>query len=216
MGERGCVSEVRALARHSRLCAVAAVVLALGVALGACGTKQGNAGDQPSSTPPPVTTTTSSAPASTPSTGGETSPPNQDNRCTSDVLTGTIQPQDAGAGNRFAVLVVTNKSQKTCTLWGYGGVELFDAAKSPIPTVAERNLDPKPALVTLAPGFTAAKNLHWGVVATGDEPTDGPCEPPSTGLRVLPPDETTPFEVAFEFGSVCGDGRIETSAYFAN
>jgi len=158
----------------------------------------------------------SSAPPPSPSTGGETSPPNQDNRCTSDELSGTIQPRDSGAGNRFALLVVTNKSQTTCTLWGFGGVELFDAAKSPIPTVAERNLDPKPVLVTLAPGFTAAKNLHWGVVATGDEPTEGPCQPASTGIRVLPPDETTPFEVAFEFGSVCGEGRIETSAYFPN
>jgi len=213
MGERECVSEVRAVARH-RVWAVAVLLFTLV----ACGTKQNQAGDQPSSTAPPVTTTTTatSSSAAPPQTGGETSPPTQDNPCTADVLTGTIQPQNGSAGNRVAVLVVTNKSDKTCTLWGYGGVELMDTAKNTIPTVADRNLDPKPALVTLAPGFTAAKNLHWGVLPIGDEPTDGPCQAASTGIRVLPPDETARFEVAFEFGSVCDHGRIETSAYFAN
>jgi hypothetical protein len=207
---------VKAVARV-RVLAVAVLLFAL---VGCDPKKQ--AGDQPSSSVPPVTTTTAATATATasssepPQTGGETSPPDQDNPCTADVLTGTIQPRNAGAGNRVALLVVTNKSQKTCTLWGYGGVELMDLAKNVIPTVAERNLDPGPALVTLAPGFSAAKNLHWGVVPTGDEPTDGPCQVPSTGIRVLPPDETAQFEVAFEFGSVCDHGRIETSAYFAN
>ena len=197
------------MARHSRLCAVTALVV---VTLAGCGAKQDAAGDSTSTTSrPPVTTTTSTTPSLT---GGETSPPNQDNRCTAGLLSGTVEPQDAGAGNRYATLVVTNKSGQVCTLWGFGGLELLDVTKTVIPTQAERNLDPAPNLVTLQPGGTAAKNLRWGVIPTGDEPTEGPCQPPATAVRVIPPDETKPFEVDFDFGSVCDHGRIQTSAYY--
>jgi uncharacterized protein DUF4232 len=193
------------VARH-RLGAVTALVL---VALAGCGAGDDAAGESP--TPPPVTTTSSMSPSPT---GGETAPPTQDNRCTADLLTGSVNPRDAAAGSRYATLTVTNKSNQVCTLWGFGGLELLDVAKAAVPTLAERDLDPAPNLVTLRPGASAAKNLRWGVIATGDEPTDGPCQPPAAGVRVLPPDETEPFEVDFDFGSVCAGGRIQTSAYY--
>lgn len=205
------------MVRHSRptICAVAALV----TVVSACGARQNAADTRPTTTTP--TTTTSSRPTTTtPTTGTETSPPNQDNRCTAKMLKGTIQPQDAGAGNRYAMLVVTNSSAQACTLWGFGGVELLDASRNatrnPTPTNVTRTPNPGPTLVTVQPGGTAAKNLHWGVVPTGDEPVDGPCQPESTGLRVIPPDETEPFDVNFEFGSVCNQGRLETSAYYQN
>ena len=203
------------MARHSRLCAVAALAI---VALSGCGARPDAAGD----TSPRLTTTTSPSPAPlassvtapTPATGGESSPPAQENRCTAAMLTGTIEPQNAAAGHRYVTLVVRNKSQQVCTLWGYGGVDLLDASKNVLPTQAERTLGPVPTLVRLRPGAAAGKMLHWGVVATGDEPADGPCQPPASGINVIPPDETAPFEVDFEFGPVCDHGRIETSAYF--
>jgi hypothetical protein len=202
------------VALQSRLNALATLALTAVAALGGCGGKENTATEPPSTTPqtelPVVTSTTP------PATGGETSPPNQDNRCTAEMLSGTVEPQDAGAGNRSATLVVTNKSQQLCTLWGYGGLELVDKSRNALPTFAERNLDPEPSLVTLQPGGTAGKTLHWSVVATGDEPTDGPCQPSATAARVLPPDETEPFQVDFDFGPVCAQGRIETSAYFPN
>jgi hypothetical protein len=185
------------------------------VTLAGCGTKQNAAGDNATVTSQSSVTATTTTASTAPSlTGGETSPPNQDNRCTADLLDGTIDPQDAGAGNRYATLTVTNKSGQACSLWGYGGLELLEVSKAEIPTQAERNLDPAPNLVTLAPGAAAAKKLRWGVIATGDEPTDGPCQPPATAVRVIPPDETEPFEVDFDFGSVCDGGRIQTSAYY--
>lgn len=130
------------------------------------------------------------------------------------MLTGTVEPQNAAAGNRYVTLVVRNKSQQTCTLWGYGSLDLLDASKNVLPTQAERTLGPVPTLVRLRPGAAAGKILHWGVVATGNEPADGPCQPPASSINVIPPDETIPFEVDFEFGPVCDSGRIETSAYF--
>lgn len=202
------------MALQSRLNALATLALAAVATLGGCGAKEGAASEPPPTTPqtdlPPTTSTTP------PVKAGETSPPNQDNRCTAAMLSGTVEPQDAGAGSRYATLVVTNTSPQLCTLWGYGGLELVDEAKTALPTQAERNLDPQPSLVTLRPGGTAGKTLHWSVVATGDEPVEGPCQPPAAAARILPPDETEPFEVDFDFGPVCAQGRIETSAYFPN
>jgi hypothetical protein len=201
--------------RRSRLTACAVVTLC--AFLGACGERQ-QAADPPSTTTS-TPTSTSSAESTEPTvpTGGgtETSPPQQDNRCTAGMLKGTIQPGDAGAGNRYATLVVTNTSGTECTLWGYGGLELLDAARNAMPTDVTRQPNPGPVLVRLPPGATAAKNLHWGVIPTGDEPVDDPCQPESTGLRVIPPDETEPFDVTFDFGSVCNKGHLETSAYYA-
>lgn len=206
------------MARHNRLCVTTALAL---LVLSACGARQG-AGSQPtpterltatsdlSSSPP----TSSSTPASPPP-AGETSPPNQDNACTSDVLSGTVESMDAAAGNRYVTLVVRNTSDVPCTLWGYGNLRLQTSLKEEVPTNAARNLDPAPSLVTLAPGKEAGKILHWTVVAAGDEPSAGPCQPPAAAVNVTPPDETTPFLVEYQFGSVCDHGKLDTSAYFA-
>lgn len=199
------------MARHDRLCAIAALAI---VALSGCGARQ-NAAGLPTVAPTPTSTTaTSTTPSPAPITGIETPPPDEDNRCTSEMVSGTIEPQDAGAGNRYAVLVVLNRSPRACTLQGFGGLKLLDATRNAIPTTAERNLDPVPTLVTLGPGGEAGKLLHWSVVATGDEPADGPCQPPAAGINVVLPDETEPFEVDYDFGPVCDQGRIDTSAYF--
>ena len=203
------------MARHSRFCAVAALAI---VALSGCGARQNAAGDTSTRLTVTTTTSTTSSVSSTtpppPPSGGESSPPDQENRCTAAMLTGTVEPKTAGAGDRSVTLVVRNKSQQVCTLWGYGGLDLVDAAKKVLPTQAERTLGPAPTLVRLRPGAAAGKILHWGVVAAGDEPTDGPCQPVSSGINVIPPDETAAFPVEFAFGSVCDHGRIETSAYF--
>lgn len=204
------------MARQNRLCAVA--VLAIVVSSG-CGARPDAAGEPAGSARLTVTTTQSPKPTTSsvtapPGPDGESSPPGQENPCTAEMLSGTVEPQDAGAGARYATLVVRNKSQQLCTLWGYGGLDLFDAAREVLPTQAERTLSPVPTLVRLRPGAAAGKTLHWTVVATGDEPTDGLCQPSASGINVIPPDEEAPLAVIFEFGSVCDHGRIETSAYF--
>jgi uncharacterized protein DUF4232 len=210
------------VARHTRLCVTAALSL---LVLTACGARQG-AGSQPTPTDRLTTSseTTSGTPSSPPSSpssapsspaGGESSPPNQDNPCVATALSGTVEAMDAAAGNRFVTLVVKNKSQQTCTIWGYGSLELVDIAKEGVPTNVERTLDPAPSLVTLAPGKEAGKILHWTVLPTGDEPAAGPCQPAATAVNVMPPDGTAPLLVTYQFGSVCDHGKLDTSAYFA-
>ncbi|GAA3847331.1 DUF4232 domain-containing protein [Saccharothrix violaceirubra] len=182
---------------------------ALAVAVTACGspsTESGTttvAGSTPAagSAVTPTPTPTGIAPVTT--------------RCTAAGLTGKVENTDAGAGNRYAKFVVTNTSAAQCTLTGYSGFQLLDAAGSPLPTALERVADPAPAPVTLAPGGSAAANLHWTVVPAGDETQDGPCRPEAANAAAIPPDETAPLTVAWGLGPVCGGGRIEISAFYA-
>ncbi|MGH3762828.1 DUF4232 domain-containing protein [Actinophytocola sp.] len=199
---------------------VAAACAAAGflAALSACGA-QGSTGDsQPTGSP--VTTPPSSAPATTPNSSGESSggtesaPPGEGTKCTAKDLKGAIEPLDSAPGNRYAELVVTNRTKRPCTLYGYGGLEFIDQDGNPTPTDLTRQPAPGPSLVRLPPGGTAAKKLHWGVVPSGEEPDTGPCEPESAGARIIPPDDTQAFIVTHEFGSVCAGGHVEGSAYF--
>jgi hypothetical protein len=62
--------------------------------------------------------------------------------------------------------------------------------------------------VTLKAGAKAVAPIAWTVVATGSEPTDGPCEPAATDLLVIPPNETTQTATAWTQGPVCNHGRF--------
>lgn len=203
-------------------------LLAAGVAVVALGSSAACGNDSPTSAPPPQTVTVTESPSSTDTTApttsssssGEQEAPEslrnttRTTRCAPSSLSGVIESGDAAAGNRYAKLAVTNTGSKACTLYGYGGLQLTNAAGAANPTKLTRKPDPGPALVTLQPGEKAYKNLHWGAVPDGTEPVEGPCEPASAGAAVIPPDETQPFSVRFDFGSVCEHGAVDGSAYY--
>ncbi|WP_159447818.1 DUF4232 domain-containing protein [Streptoalloteichus hindustanus] len=130
------------------------------------------------------------------------------------MLNGVVEMQDSAAGNRYARLVVTNTSDRPCTLQGYVGMQLLGNGRAPLPTSVDRSDNPGPQLFRLAPGTRAAANLRWGVVPGAGEPVDRPCQPEPTALAVIPPDETETFSVPWSFGPVCQSGRITVSAFF--
>ena len=162
-----------------------------------------------SSAPPSSSSSTTSAPASS----GAAAPAMK--RCDSTVLKGQVDPTDAGAGNRYGKFVVTNSSTAPCTLNGYSGFQLENASGA-VPTKLERKADPGPAALTLAPGGKASANLHWGVVPSGSEPVEGPCQPEPSKAAAIPPDETAPLSLPWTLGPVCSGGRIEISAFYAS
>jgi hypothetical protein len=131
------------------------------------------------------------------------------------VLGGEVESAEAGAGNRYGKLVVTNNGAAPCSLNGYSGLQLQDAAGNPLPTDLQRTPDPSPAPLMLAPGTAAAANLHWTVVPTGDEPVDKPCQVEPAKAAAIPPDETEPMSVSWGLGPVCAGGKIEISAFYA-
>jgi hypothetical protein len=135
----------------------------------------------------------------------------RDPRCHTSQLTGSMSPVEAGAGQRYADVSLTNTSDQFCTIYGYGGVQLVDGAGNPLPTNVARTADPGSALIGLSPGQSAAATLHWSAVPHGDE--GDPCQPTPTGLQVIPPDETDPLPVEWTGDVVCGAGAIEETAY---
>jgi len=135
-------------------------------------------------------------------------------RCHTSELTGSLRAGDAAAGNRYATLVLTDTGGQTCTVAGFGGLGLVDAAGHGLPTQQVRSGGTAPA-VTLRPGAAVSSQLHWGAVpGTGDAQT-GPCQPTPVTLRVIPPDETDALGVAWSGGPVCEGGTITQSPYVA-
>ncbi|MFB9428246.1 DUF4232 domain-containing protein [Streptoalloteichus tenebrarius] len=194
-------------------------ILLAGLALAGCGPDR-----PPADTAPPTVTTTGGGGTTTATGGsGPTTAPDggpaptsraSEGRCDARTLSGVVEMQDSGAGNRYARLVVTNTGDRPCTLQGYAGMELRGKDRSPLATNVERADNPGPQFVRLAPGGRAAANLRWGVVPGAGEPEDRPCQPEPAEIAVIPPDETQPFTVTWSYGPVCQHGRISTSAFF--
>ena len=198
--------------------------IAAALLLAACG---GGGGDgttigtpAPSSTGvPTATTTTSTVPTGAASTGGSengattpaASPTGSEGsapattRCHTGEFTAVFGPVDAGASNRNATVVLTNRGGRTCTVFGYGGLQPLDAAGKPITTLTlTRDKSRTPALVRVAPGAKVYKAIHWTVIpSTGEK-----CSTPASA-QVTPPDETDHLTLKWSFGIVCGtiDGR---------
>src|SRR5688500_14655635 len=189
-----------------RLIACGLLVLA---SVTACGDRNADTG----AAALPTSTPSSSASPAEAANSGAASPAAK--RCDSSVLKGQVDPTDAGAGNRYGKFVVTNSSTAPCTLNGYSGFQLENASGA-VPTKLERKADPAPAALTLAPGGKASANLHWGVVPSGNEPVEGPCQPEPSKAAAIPPDETVPLTVPWTLGPVCSGGRIEISAFYAS
>lgn len=117
---------------------------------------------------------------------------------------GNVQP---GAGQRTGTLTLKNTSGHTCQTEGYVGLQLADAQGDEIPTSTVRTGGRTP-VVTLKPGAKAVATLQWGVIAAGNEPVDGPCEPNPTDLLVIAPNETTQTAAPWRQGPVCQRGRF--------
>lgn len=192
-----------------RTVVAAAVMTALAAA--GCGSDEPNTTTgsalPAAATPTAAATTTTAAPppavTSTPApTASEASPVST--RCHTSELSATFTAADAAAGNRYATLVLTNKAQRTCTIFGYGGLQPLDAAKKQLPITLLRNTGQGgPKLVRLAPGATVARTIHWNVVRSGPQKC-----PAGAFAAIIPPDETDPLVVSYEFGEICG-GRMD-------
>jgi hypothetical protein len=126
-------------------------------------------------------------------------------RCHTADLSGRLGFIQGAAGSRFGPLVLKNRSHHTCTLFGYIGGQLYNAAGRPIPTRIVRDHSRPEHTVTLAPGHTAFADLHWSAIPSGGARS---CPLPRA-FAVTPPDERTQLRVRWTAGRVCGHGRID-------
>ncbi|MBO4271926.1 DUF4232 domain-containing protein [Microbispora triticiradicis] len=124
-------------------------------------------------------------------------------RCRTTGLRARVGRQDPAAGNRYAPLVLTNASGRTCWVYGFVGLVLIDGRGDVLRTRTRRE-SVTPHRVTLRPGASAHARLHWTVVPTDHETR---C-PVSARLMIIPPDEVAHLEVPFA-AAICDDGRID-------
>ncbi|MDQ6875696.1 MAG: DUF4232 domain-containing protein [Actinomycetota bacterium] len=124
-----------------------------------------------------------------------------------------LQPGSPGAGQRYATIVLTNHGSSICLLYGYGGMQLLDAARHPLPTKMHRVASPAPRRIEFRPGASASSQLHWTAVP-GSEDVAGPaCQPVPAFAEITPPDQRDFLMVAWSMGSVCQQGSIDQNAY---
>jgi hypothetical protein len=148
------------------------------------------------------------APTQDPGTGGtdRTSPPRPVTpRCHTADLALEVGQDDSGTGHTGLNLALVNRSAHRCRIYGYGGVQLLDAAGAAERTLQER-IGPRPELVTLRPGDRAYSALTW--IFSPEAP---PCST-AAFLQVIPPDETVPIRARFSY-TVCGNGVLSQRAY---
>ncbi|MGW7519529.1 DUF4232 domain-containing protein [Streptomyces sp. NPDC054796] len=131
--------------------------------------------------------------------------------CATSALTPSVRALEAGAGNRYAALVVTNTSGAPCRTQGWPGLQFTRADGDAIPTTTVRDRSRPATQLTLQPGERAWSRLHWTVVPGEGDPDDGSCPTPAT-LRVIPPDQREADSAKWKLGSVCGTGHVEERA----
>jgi hypothetical protein len=101
-------------------------------------------------------------------------------------------------------LALVNRSTHRCRIFGYGGIQMLDAAGAALPTHQDRGHGA--TLLTLGPGDRAYSSLFW--ISNTDAV---PCFSP-TFLLVTPPDETRSLRAPFTH-TVCGNGVVSQGAY---
>jgi hypothetical protein len=174
------------------------LVMALGAAaVAGCSTASSSSPASPASSPAstPSSTATAAAspsisPAPTPSPAGPAACATRDLGVKAGLSQGT-------AGSIYQVIVFTNISNVTCTLYGYPGVSFASTGSSggQIGLAAKENPTPPRELVTLAPG--AAANALLRIVDAGNFPPATCGMVTAHWLVIYPPNQTTPIYLSY-------------------
>lgn len=178
---------------------VTTALLATGLLLSGCG-------EPPSSittTPPSESSSSSAAPDSTTessSTTGDSGTSqggtgNGTHRCPPSALTASLGQTTGEAGQRHTTVVWTNTSGSTCTMTGFGGVDLKGPNHPMGPTYSLPRATKKASAVSLAKGGTAHTTITWLPQQEADGWTP-------TALLITPPDGTTSTSLKWPGGAI--------------
>ena len=127
--------------------------------------------------------------------------------CATAQLTAALGGGDAGAGNLYRDLLLTNHGSASCVVTGFPGVSLLDAQGRQIGAAATFDHSFSYAPVVLAPGQTASDTIHTlNAGATS-------CTGTSTSLRIYPPDDKASLVVPGQV-MLCG-GLLSVSPFTA-
>ncbi len=107
--------------------------------------------------------------------------------CTAKEMSGGLHGFQADLGNRGFILTLTNTSNHSCSVDGYAGLKLENAAHHPVHSSTHPGgtyfiyPDPRPRLIVLSPGETASADFAY---FSG---TGGSTDSVATYLLVAPP-----------------------------
>ncbi|WNV85729.1 DUF4232 domain-containing protein [Umezawaea sp. Da 62-37] len=178
----------------------------------------------PSSPAPSSTSTTPQAPSSgvgtvpaTPTSAATSAvpPPAAVQPCRAQGLSARIDTPAGrfdASGHRGFLVVLTNAGAAPCSVLGFGTYSLLDAAGQPMRSVQHNAVWSGVDTIALAPGGQAYARVSYTVVPTGDEPVDGPCQPPTGALRVVPPGDAGTLDLPLRV-NVCDHGRLEVTEF---
>ena len=198
--------------------ALGACAVAAATALSGCGTESGSgaqsqrlpgtgepasAARTPSTTAPPADSVTPSRTGSSRPRTASVSPTygSAGTRCHTSELRASVGRNDPGAGQENFPLVLTNRSQRTCTLHGYPGAAFVDASGKQLGPDPERSSG-TPATLTLAPGQSASAGLTFS-----NPQVSGARSATPAALLVTPPDERNFLKVPWTQGAVPVSGN---------
>jgi hypothetical protein len=195
--------------RFTKTMLLAAPAVALLAACSSGGTPTASGTTPPATTPASTPATTSLGASPSPSTPAAAT----STRCHTAGLTVAVDPDKGGgaAGSQGEFLVFTNKSGKTCTLYGYPGVSFVAGGNGTQVNVPFTRTAGTKSTIKLTAGGKAYAPIQ--LVDYLNYPT-ADCKPVTIrGYRVYPPDETAAVFVSAP-QKVCsvknkGVGRVQ-------
>ncbi|MCX5562692.1 DUF4232 domain-containing protein [Streptomyces sp. NBC_00038] len=154
----------------------------------------------------PTSTATESAivPGSGTTTPASSTTGSSSTRCHTSELSASVGDNDPGAGQENFPIVLTNTSQRTCTLRGFPGAAFVDASGKQLGPDPERSSE-SPATVKLAPGQQA-----WAGLTFSNPEISGARTATPAALLVTPPDEKDSLKVKWTQGKVPVSGNAST------
>ncbi|MEV7211153.1 MULTISPECIES: DUF4232 domain-containing protein [Streptomyces] len=169
-----------------------------GKAARSTGAEPGGGSTTPGDTGPAV----GAAPSDT--AGSASASARTDGRCHTFELRASVGRVDPGAGQRNFPVVLTNTSERTCTVYGYPGAAFVDASGKQLGPDPER-APGSPRTVTLTPGKSAWSGLSFSSPQISGARTATPAT-----LLVTPPDEREPLKVKWTAGEVPVGGNASS------
>jgi hypothetical protein len=179
----------------NRVLVIAAVLISAAAVAGCAssGSSQPGASGSATAASPAATGTTSSS-GNTPavaSPSSSSSPAAGPAACPTSSLQVKQGAAQGYAGGVYEVIIFTNTSGSTCTLFGYPGVSLVSGPPyMQIGLAAKRSTSTPRTLVTLAPGATAHAQLQIVDALNYPPASCGPTK--ATALKIYPPNQTVP------------------------
>ncbi|WP_405735913.1 DUF4232 domain-containing protein [Streptomyces sp. NBC_01537] len=169
------------------------------------GTAQPATGDR-TGTPTPTAPTAPTAPVS--SAAASTAPAVTGTagttRCHTTELRASVGANDPGAGQENFPIVLTNTSQRTCTLYGYPGAAFIDSSGRQVGPDPKRS-SAGPTTVTLAPDGSA-----WAGLTFSNPEISGAKTATPASLLITPPDELSQLKVKWTQGAVPVSGNASS------